>query len=224
MEIPTLSIPLDQANQHNTERPPKHPNTLQLSTQNDRKPSKKGKFKKNAFPMEKPCKKTALEGYILNLKQNICPQCQKKRDKLAIRSTYLDYIIEESDEVKDIVFIACNKCWENVKSEHNQAIIQHKDLEIKLKNKDIKILRLKLDMYSDSEGDVNCSSDEESHSECDSDSEIDHDSSHDSNSECENAIKSIKKGKKEDAPTSAKNDANSQKVFTFKNLKVSTKR
>lgn len=195
------------------------------------------------------------------LKKNVCPQCNKPRPKLEMRETYLDYILEASDEIKDIRFIACNKCWERVKGDQNEAIIQHKNMEIKLKDKDIKILRLKLDFYSDSEGDVEYTDSEEESEESQYD-ESDEDSDESSCPELEdtsdtyndthetaqndqnnrnnnnaknnknnnNAKNNKKDNKKDDKKNSKKdnkkdqNDANNDKVFTFKNLKVNTKK
>jgi len=137
---------------------------------------------------------------VANLKNNICPQCEKRREKLDMHKTYIDCAIDD-ERAYDVQIIMCNKCLRNIRDAQNDAIIEFKDLEIKMQKKDIKILKLKLDLYSDSDGD-------ESASEVDSDYESDIDPDLYDDKDCQN-----------EKETSREED----KVFNFKNLKVKTK-
>jgi len=174
---------------------------------------------------------------VENLRKNVCPQCGKQRNKLIMQETYLDYILDEDtlreeDLQGDVSVIACKRCWEAIRHTQDVAQLEHKDTDIKLRDKDIKILRLKLDFYSDSEGDV-YSDEYESDSEC---SEREESSSDEDDEEerTDGKDRGRSLNKKQLNHSCAAEPANAaaqetqkekeERVFNFKNLKLNLKK
>jgi hypothetical protein len=226
----TENIPIYN-NAPTTINAPKSTNvTNATNTSNTKNKKKKSKATKNKMYQKK------WNETIENLRKNVCPQCGKQRNKLVMQETYLDYILDDDTLVEeglqgDVSIIACKKCWEAIRHTQDTAQLEHKDVDIKMRDKDIKILRLKLDFYSDSEGDV-YSEDESEDSEREESSSDDEDSEERTDGKERGRTldkKQLNHSDETEAETKkeTKNETQKEKedrVFNFKNLKLNLKK
>jgi hypothetical protein len=232
LSIPPIKIPETPPPRENTSSEAPADNSDDLPLYSSKKGVNKPEKINKATARKRNIYQKKWNETVEKLQKNICPQCGKQRNKLLIQETYLDYIlnediIHEEDLIEEVKIIACKRCWEHIRHAQDEAVIQHKDLELKMKNKDIKILRLKLDFYSDSEGDITeseCESDNETCENCEKREDSSPDDEYPENYQ-RGRSPTVKQTESSNAdPEDERNPANESKVFNFRNLKVNLKK
>lgn len=143
------------------------------------------------------------------LKNSICPQCFMKKP-LTMSKTFLEFSLREKGVDTDVNIIACNDCMYLIKIAHKDAELEHKNTQILIQEKTNRILKLKLEFYSDEDTDDDDNEDDDNE---DDDNEDDDNEDNDNEDDDNNTT-----------PKNEKKEQKESKVFDFKTLKIKTKR